>query len=75
MCIFLSVEARFNLIVGKNTMMESSSIHIFIHLFVCPVGWGCRIHRLLLYRGVRPPPNEYPSYDTKQSDGEFPIMP
>ena len=27
----------------------------------CPVGWGCRIHRrLLLYRGVRPPPNECP---------------
>ena len=23
----------------------------------CPVGWGCRIHRLLLCRGVRPPPN------------------
>ena len=22
----------------------------------CPVGWGCRIHRLLLCRGVRPPP-------------------
>ena len=21
----------------------------------CPVGWGCRIHRLLLCRGVRPP--------------------
>ena len=22
----------------------------------CPVGWGCRIYRLLLCRGVRPPP-------------------
>ena len=22
----------------------------------CSVGWGCRIHRLLLCRGVRPPP-------------------
>ena len=22
---------------------------------LCPVGWGCRIHRLLLCRGVRPP--------------------
>ena len=21
---------------------------------ICPVGWGCRIHRLLLCRGVRP---------------------
>ena len=24
--------------------------------FLCPVGWGCRIHRLLLCRGVRPLP-------------------
>ena len=41
----------------------------------CPVGWGCRIHRLLLCRGVRtPPPNECPGYDTKQSDGEVPAM-
>ena len=35
----------------------------------CPVGWSCRIHRLLLCRGVRPP-----RYDTKQSDGEVPAM-
>ena len=40
----------------------------------CPVGWGCRIHRLLLCRGVRPPPNECPGYDTKQSDVEVPAM-
>ena len=39
----------------------------------CPVGWGCRIHRLHLCRGVRPP-NECPGYDTKQSDGEVPVM-
>ena len=40
----------------------------------CPVDWGCKIHRLLLYRGVRPPANECPRYDTKQSDGEVPAM-
>ena len=38
------------------------------------VGWGCRIHRLLLCRGVRPTPHECPGYDTKQSKGEVPIM-
>ena len=28
---------------------------------LCPVGWGRRIHRLFLCRGVRPPfPNECP---------------
>ena len=41
--------------------------------FICPVGWGCRIHRLLLCRGVRTP-NECPGYDIKQSDGEVPAM-
>ena len=43
--------------------------------FVCPVGWGCRIHRLLLCRGVRHHhPYENPGYDTKQSDSEVPVM-
>ena len=41
-----------------------------------PFEWGCRIHRLYLSRGVRtpPPPNQCPGYDTKQSNGEFPVM-
>ena len=42
-------------------------------VYSCPVGWGSRIHRLLLCRGVRPP-NECPGYDTKQSNGEVPAM-
>ena len=50
------------------------SVYIPACLVVCPVGWGCRIDRLLLCRGVRPPPNECPRYDTKQSDGEVPVM-
>ena len=40
---------------------------------LCSVGWGCRIHWLHLCRGVRPP-NKCPGYDTKQSDGEVPVM-
>ena len=40
----------------------------------CPVSWGCRTHRLLLCREVRPYPNECPGYDTKQSNGEVPAM-
>ena len=42
----------------------------------CLVSWGCRIHRLCLCRGVRTPParNECPGYDTKQPDGEVPVM-
>ena len=42
--------------------------------FFYPVGWGCRIHWLYLCRGVIPPTNEDPRYDTKQSDGEVPVM-
>ena len=33
-----------------------------------------RIHRLHICRAVRPPPNECPGYDTKQSDDEVPVM-
>ena len=39
------------------------------------VDWGCRIHQLYFCRGVRKTPtNECPRYDTKQSDGEAPVM-
>ena len=41
----------------------------------CSFGWGCRIYRLQLCRGVRPlPANKCPGYDTKQSDGEVPVI-
>ena len=43
-------------------------------MHVCPVGWSCRLHRLLLWKRVRVPPHECPVYDTKQSDGEGPVM-
>ena len=43
---------------------------------LCPIDWGCRIHRLLLCRGVRPHhTNECPVYDTIQSDRGVPVMP
>ena len=42
-----------------------------------PVSLGCRIDRQLLCREIRQPqpqPNECPGYDTKQSNGEDPVM-
>ena len=36
--------------------------------------WDCRILRLLLRRGINPPPNECTGYDTKQSDGEASVL-
>ena len=38
---------------------------------ICPVSWDCRIHQLHLCRGVKPSQHVY---DTKQSDGEVPVM-
>ena len=35
--------------------------------------WGCRIHRLYLCR-AEDSPSEGPGYDTKQSDGQAPVM-
>ena len=40
---------------------------------IWPVGWGCRIHRRLLCRGVRLP-NECPVCDSKQPDGRVPVI-
>ena len=56
---------------------HSTSVRLSMLLFqrCCTVGWGCRIHRLLLCREIRPPPyNKCPVYDTNQSDGEVPLM-
>ena len=49
---------------------------VFSYLYIvnCGVGVGCRIYRLHLCRGVRPPPNECLGYGTKQSDGEASVM-
>ena len=38
-----------------------------------PISWSCRIHQLDLCRGVRLP-NKCSGYDTKQSDGEAPVI-
>ena len=64
-----------------NFPLQYIYIYIYIYIYtlyflsVCyTVGWGCRIHRLLLCRGVAPPSNECPGYDTKQSDGEVPAI-
>ena len=38
----------------------------------CPVDWGCRIHWTASLQRCKT--NECPAYDTKQSDGEVPVM-
>ena len=49
-------------------------LYTYISNMYCSVSCGCRIHRLLLCRGVRPHPKRVLSYDTKQSDGDVPVM-
>ena len=57
----------------KNTILNL--LNAFSYKKDGPVSWGCRIHQLHLCRSVRPPPpNECPRYDTKQSNGEAPVM-
>ena len=46
--------------------------HTHTHHRICLVSWSCRIHQLHLCRGTTP--NECPGYDTKQFDGEVPVM-
>ena len=40
--------------------------------FNCPVGWDCRIQTASLQRSKPPPQVSW--YDSKQSDGEVPVM-
>ena len=52
---------------------------ICTQFYGCPVGWGCRIYRLHLCRGVRLPTttnnnNKCHGYDSKKSDSEVPVM-
>ena len=44
------------------------------HVGLCSLCWDCRIPQLRLCRGVGLASNECPGYDTKQSDGETPVM-
>ena len=59
--------------IGLSVCLKISSLFLHFYSMCCSVGWGCRIHRLHFCRDVRPP--QWVSwYDTKQSDGEVPVM-
>ena len=59
---------------GK-ALFKHWSLSSFSTISNSPVGWGCRIHLLHLCREVRHPlPNECPGYNTKQPDGEAPVL-
>ena len=58
---------------GLLVIENHRAVSILLLLDSCPVGWGCRIHWLLLYRGVRLP-QRVSWYDIKQSDGKMPVI-
>ena len=71
---FLSILVDLNNVVSASILISNFSCFFFKSFY--PVGsrWGCRIPELLFCRGVRHPFNECPRYDTKQSDGDVPVM-
>ena len=67
---------RYHVYVSRHTA-TSIQPHTYVNktqLIPCPVGWGCRVHRLILCKGVTPYANECPRYDIKQSNGEASVM-
>ena len=60
---------------GYETKKYDGEVPITPHSLPCPVGWGCRIHRMHFCGGVRPfLPKKCPVYDTNKSDCAVPIM-
>ena len=59
----LSLPSSLSIILQlSSSLFLSFSLYPFLFLFLslsisCPVGWGCRIYRLHLCRGIRPPPH------------------
>ena len=51
---------------------ENNQLHISLNKICLVIFRGCRIHRLLLCRGIRSPYNECP--DIKHFDGEVPVI-
>ena len=66
---------HLNCVLLLNWIVWNKNVFTFNSVYY-PKDWGCRIHQLVLCRGVRspPPPNESPGYDTKQYGDEVPVM-
>ena len=59
----------------RQTKGSSAWRTTYIVLHTDTVCWGCKIHRLILCRGIPPPQyDRILGYDTKQFDGEVPLM-
>ena len=70
---FFFLSLLFSFLCLNSLLFSLFSLFSFFISF-CPIGWGCRIHQLFLCKMVPLPLNKCPGYDTKQSDGEVPVM-
>ena len=64
----------YNIVVSEFELKSRFYVHFQAYTFGNPISRGCRIHWLHLCRGVIPPTNECPGYNTKQPDSEAPVM-
>ena len=64
----------FQILLFNTSIIQSFADCQIDPSIACAVGWRCCIYKLHLCRGVRPTHNASHGYDTKQSDGEFPVM-
>ena len=69
MCLFV-----FEYSSKINTYIPTCSLTFSLIYICCLVGWGRRLHRLLLCRGVRTPPTSVLNFDIKQYDGDVLVM-
>ena len=72
--VFISLVNRTGINMKRTIKQRNEIIVKSSSQWRCLVGCCCRIQWLHLCRGVRPTPNECPRNDTKQSDGEVPVM-
>ena len=71
--IYIFVKIFFKSFLFWHTVIWCQISRFNINNFY-PVSWSCRIHRLLLCRGVKHSPQKCPGYDSKQSEGETPAI-
>ena len=76
----MHTHARIHTHINSNTHTHTHT-HTYIYIYTrthtntqLSSRQCCKINRLLRCWGVRPPPNECPRYDTKQSHGEVLVM-
>ena len=70
----VEIVCKLPLDITKIKYDEHKLVKLRSQFSLCPVGWGCTIHRIILYRRVRTPTNKCSRHDIKQSADEVPLI-